>query len=60
MAAPDIIFPPEDDDFHPLLMAGQIEGEVSMTKSGLADWNCKDPTRLLSLIHELRLVHWNQ
>ena len=59
MAAPDIIFSPEDEDFLPFLMASQGEEEIPSTKSSLADWNYKDPARLLSLIHELRL-DWNK
>lgn len=46
-AAPDVIFGPEDEDFHPFQDRG--------AKSSLADWNNKDPTRLLALIQELRL-----
>ncbi|KAJ4702128.1 BRCA1-A complex subunit BRE [Melia azedarach] len=45
-AAPDVIFGPEDEDFHPFQDRG--------AKSSLADWNNKDPTRLLALIQELR------
>ncbi|XP_077231298.1 BRCA1-A complex subunit BRE-like protein isoform X2 [Tasmannia lanceolata] len=54
LAAPDIIFAPEDDSFHPLPMSGEGEGGIQTIKSSLCDWNNKDPTRLLSLIHELR------
>eukprot|EP00268_Persea_americana_P022575 TRINITY_DN22462_c0_g1_i2.p1 TRINITY_DN22462_c0_g1~~TRINITY_DN22462_c0_g1_i2.p1 ORF type:complete len:379 (-),score=75.61 TRINITY_DN22462_c0_g1_i2:687-1823(-) len=57
MAAPDIIFSPEDEDFLPFLMASQGEEEIPSTKSSLADWNYKDPARLLSLIHELRDIY---
>ncbi|KAG1359408.1 BRISC and BRCA1-A complex member 2 [Cocos nucifera] len=57
---PDIVFPPEDDDFHPLIPVGDVkeekegEGEVHMRKSSLSDWNSKDSSRLLALVHELR------
>ncbi|XWS24492.1 hypothetical protein CRYUN_Cryun28dG0107400 [Craigia yunnanensis] len=56
LASPDIIFGPEDEDFHPLHMTG-VEGEgglKSRTRNVLSDWNNKDPTRLLALIQELR------
>ena len=57
MASPDIIFGPEDEDFHPLHMIGaEGEGDLkSLTRNILSDWNNKDPTRLLALIQELRL-----
>ncbi|KAJ6802257.1 putative BRCA1-A complex subunit BRE [Iris pallida] len=48
-AAPDIVFPPEDGDFNPLLDI--IQGKK---QSCLLDWNSKDPTRLLSLVHQIR------
>ena len=57
---PDIVFPPEDDDFHPLIPVGDVkdekegEGDVHLRKSSLSDWNSKDPSRLLALVHELR------
>ncbi|XP_058098858.1 uncharacterized protein LOC131243491 isoform X3 [Magnolia sinica] len=53
LGAPDIIFAPEDEDFHPLLMIAE-GGEIQTAKSTLSDWNSKDPKRLLSLVHELR------
>ncbi|XWS20945.1 hypothetical protein CRYUN_Cryun30bG0013200 [Craigia yunnanensis] len=56
LAPPDIIFGPEDEDFHPLYMTG-AEGErdlKSQTRNILSDWNNKDPTRLQALIQELR------
>ncbi|XP_075517066.1 uncharacterized protein LOC142551625 [Primulina tabacum] len=49
LAAPDIIFGPEDETFLPY----HGDSEKSR-KNGLTDWNSKDPTRLLSLIMELR------
>ncbi|XP_074585062.1 uncharacterized protein LOC141840874 [Curcuma longa] len=51
--APDVVFSLEDDDFDPL---GDIarEGELRMSKSSLCDWNGKDPSKLMALVHELR------
>ncbi|XP_022772649.1 BRISC and BRCA1-A complex member 2-like isoform X2 [Durio zibethinus] len=56
LAPPDIIFGPEDEDFHPLHMTGaEGEGDLkSLTRNILSDWNNKDPTRLLALIQEMR------
>ena len=54
LAAPDIIFGPEDESFRPYYAAGE-EGDLKSPKNSMSDWNCKDPTRLLSLILELRL-----
>lgn len=54
LIAPDIVFGPEDEHFRPYSVTG--EGGDSMShKNCLSDWNCKDPTRLLALILELRL-----
>lgn len=54
LAPPDIIFGPEDEDFHPLHMTGRVgEGDLKFWNI-LSDWNYKDPTRLLALIQELR------
>ncbi|KAL8088528.1 hypothetical protein AgCh_038346 [Apium graveolens] len=53
MTAPDIIFGPEDESFHPY----RSMGEESLSKSKnttLSGWNFKDPTCLLTLILELR------
>ncbi|KVI08223.1 Brain/reproductive organ-expressed protein [Cynara cardunculus var. scolymus] len=50
LLAPDIVFGPEDDNFRPYHACG--EGDLK-PKNSLSDWNCKDPTRLLSLILEL-------
>ncbi|KAL4575485.1 hypothetical protein LXL04_022330 [Taraxacum kok-saghyz] len=47
LLAPDIIFGPEDENFRPYHGDGDV-------KNSLSDWNFKDPTRLLSLILELR------
>ncbi|KAK4390795.1 hypothetical protein Sango_2142800 [Sesamum angolense] len=49
LAAPDIIFGPEDESFQPV-----YGSNGKSRKSSLADWNSKDPARLLSLIIELR------
>ncbi|KAL6574421.1 hypothetical protein OROHE_001325 [Orobanche hederae] len=49
LAAPDIIFGPEDESFQPY-----SGGADKSSKNSLADWNSKDPSRLLSLIIELR------
>ncbi|XP_010268681.1 PREDICTED: BRCA1-A complex subunit BRE [Nelumbo nucifera] len=57
LAAPDIIFSPEDENFHPLPISGEGGGEVQSPRSSLRDWNSKDPSRLMSLIHELRDVY---
>ncbi|KAK9270810.1 hypothetical protein L1049_026396 [Liquidambar formosana] len=54
LAAPDIIFGPDDENFHPFHVAGEGEGDAKSPKNSLSDWNNKDPSRLLSLIHELR------
>ncbi|MQL76381.1 hypothetical protein Taro_008778 [Colocasia esculenta] len=53
--APDIVFSPEDEDFHPLPFGeDEREGEARMVKSSLCNWDSKDPSRLLALIHEIR------
>ncbi|XVE69728.1 hypothetical protein DITRI_Ditri10aG0014100 [Diplodiscus trichospermus] len=56
LAPPDIIFGPEDEDFHPLHMTGaEGDGDLkSRARHILSDWSNKDPTRLLALIQELR------
>uniref|UniRef100_A0A5B7B9N6 BRISC and BRCA1-A complex member 2 n=1 Tax=Davidia involucrata TaxID=16924 RepID=A0A5B7B9N6_DAVIN len=53
LAAPDIIFGPEDENFRPFHAAGE-QGDLKSPKNSLSDWNSKDHTRLLSLILELR------
>ncbi|KAK6939337.1 BRCA1-A complex subunit BRE [Dillenia turbinata] len=55
LAAPDIIFGPEDENFN--LFLGDGEGDKKTLKNCLSDWNNKDPTRLMSLIHELRVLY---
>ncbi|KDP36917.1 hypothetical protein JCGZ_08208 [Jatropha curcas] len=54
LAAPDVIFGPEDEDFHPFHVLGAEGGDSRLVKNSLTDWNNKDPTRLLTLIEELR------
>ena len=54
LAAPDIIFGPEDESFRPYHVGGG-DGDLKSPRKSLSDWNCKDPTWLLSLILELRL-----
>ncbi|CAK9178414.1 unnamed protein product [Ilex paraguariensis] len=56
LAAPDIIFGPEDVSFRPFPMLGE-QGDSKSAKNSLSDWNPKDPTRLLSLILELRELY---
>ncbi|RDX74620.1 BRISC and BRCA1-A complex member 2, partial [Mucuna pruriens] len=48
-AAPDVIFGPEDEDFHPFLIHPSAQ-----PNNCLSDWNHKDPARLLTLIQFLR------
>ncbi|KAM7259585.1 hypothetical protein ACFE04_015326 [Oxalis oulophora] len=48
-AAPDVIFGPDDQDFHPFQLT-----DANTTTSSLSDWTNKDHTRLFSLIKELR------
>ncbi|KAJ9186446.1 hypothetical protein P3X46_002018 [Hevea brasiliensis] len=54
LAAPDVIFGPEDEDFHPFHVLGGEGKDLTLVKNSLTDWNNKDPTRLLALIEELR------
>lgn len=55
LCAPDVIFGPEDEHFHPFqLTCGQGGEEAKPLKSILSDWSYKDPTRLFALIQELR------
>lgn len=49
LAAPDVIFGPEDEGFQPY--AG---GTVKTSKNSLANWSSRDPSQLHSLIVELR------
>ena len=54
-AAPDVIFGPEDEGFHPFHMVCD-DGQVAIKASDncLSNWNYKDPARLLTLIQFLR------
>lgn len=54
LAAPDVIFGPDDENFSPYLVAVQGDGKDKSPKNSLRNWNGKDPSRLLTLIHELR------
>ncbi|OVA06311.1 Brain/reproductive organ-expressed protein [Macleaya cordata] len=54
LAAPDIIFAAEDESFHPFFVT---TGNGETPKNSLCDWNSKDPSKLLSLIHELRDIY---
>ncbi|PSS23937.1 BRCA1-A complex subunit BRE like [Actinidia chinensis var. chinensis] len=56
LAAPDIIFGPEDESFRPYHVGGG-DGDLKSPRKSLSDWNCKDPTWLLSLILELRELY---
>ncbi|GAV56754.1 BRE domain-containing protein [Cephalotus follicularis] len=54
-AAPDVIFGPGDEDFHPFhAISGGGGGDFKSLKNSLSDWSNKDPTRLLILIQALR------
>ncbi|KAJ6399609.1 hypothetical protein OIU77_020212 [Salix suchowensis] len=54
LAAPDVIFGAEDEDFHPFHVVCGEDGDSRLVKNSLTDWNNKDPTRLLALVIELR------
>lgn len=53
LIAPDVIFGPEDESFHPYRGTGE-ESLSKSKKNSLSGWNYKDPTCLLFLILELR------
>lgn len=53
LIAPDVIFGPEDESFHPYCGMGE-ESFSKSKKNSLSGWNYKDPTCLLSLILQLR------
>ncbi|OAY77854.1 BRCA1-A complex subunit BRE [Ananas comosus] len=54
-AAPDFVFAPDDDGFRPLGGGGKGGGApAENSSSSLCDWNCRDPARLLAVVHELR------
>ncbi|KAK7246103.1 hypothetical protein RIF29_40962 [Crotalaria pallida] len=50
--APDFIFGPDDQDFHPFNMPSSVE--PAQPNNCLKDWNHKDPSRLLALVQYLR------
>lgn len=54
LVAPDFVFSPEDEEFHPLLVEDQGDKRFEITS--LCNWNIKDPSRLLLVVHELRLT----
>ncbi|PQQ21566.1 BRCA1-A complex subunit BRE [Prunus yedoensis var. nudiflora] len=55
MAAPDVIFGPDDENFQQfLVLRGEEEGDTKSPKKILNDWNSRDPTQLMLLIQELR------
>lgn len=57
LCAPDVIFGPEDEHFHPFRLRNREGGNnMEGAKNSLSDWNHKDPTRLCALIQELRQV----
>lgn len=49
LAAPDVIFGPEDEGFQPYAVA-----TTKTSKNNLANWSSRDPSQLHSLIVELR------
>uniref|UniRef100_A0A7N0UJH9 BRISC and BRCA1-A complex member 2 n=1 Tax=Kalanchoe fedtschenkoi TaxID=63787 RepID=A0A7N0UJH9_KALFE len=54
MAAPDVIFGPDDDTFSAFLMEPDRRGNNKLAMSSLVDWNYRESFRLLNLILELR------
>lgn len=57
MAAPDVIFGPDDENFQQfLVLRGEEEGDTKSPKNFLNDWNSRDPTQLMLLIQELRYM----
>ncbi|KAL8128943.1 hypothetical protein V2J09_018098 [Rumex salicifolius] len=53
LTAPDIIFGPKDESFQAYILSCGAEDDKSLI-TNLASWNSKDPSRLLSLILQLR------
>ncbi|CAN6220076.1 unnamed protein product, partial [Urochloa humidicola] len=52
--APDVVFGPDDEGFQPLVDYAEAgNGD----KSCLACWDCRDPSGLLALVHELRELY---
>ncbi|XP_059278977.1 uncharacterized protein LOC132033120 isoform X1 [Lycium ferocissimum] len=56
LAAPDIIFGPEDENFRPYHALGDASDSKSL-KNPLTVWNSRDPTRLYSLVLQLRELY---
>lgn len=54
LAAPDVIFGEEDENFRPYHAVSNASDSKSL-KNPLTDWNNRDPTRLFSLVLQLRL-----
>lgn len=50
LAAPDVIFGPEDENFRPY----NGVSEEKSSRNVLTDWDSRDPKRLLCLLLELR------
>ncbi|KAF3616651.1 hypothetical protein FXO38_34408 [Capsicum annuum] len=56
LAAPDVIFGAEDEKFRPYKAIGDASDSKSL-KNPLTDWNNRDPTRLFSLVLQLRELY---
>lgn len=58
LTAPDVIFGPEDENFRSFLLssAGETDPKMSALNT-LANWNYKDPSRLLTLVLQLRELY---
>lgn len=54
LAPPDVIFGAEDETFRPYHARSDASDSKSL-KNPLTDWNNRDPTRLFSLVLQLRL-----
>ncbi|GMH03272.1 hypothetical protein Nepgr_005111 [Nepenthes gracilis] len=56
LTAPDMIFGPDDESFFPFLLSADGEGDASRKSpiNFLSNWDSRDPSRLLSLILQLR------
>jgi len=52
--APDVIFGPEDEHFHPFHMSSPSVEPNNNINTLLSDWNYKDPKCLLNFIQFLR------
>ncbi|KAJ7957873.1 BRCA1-A complex subunit BRE [Quillaja saponaria] len=53
-SAPDVIFGPDDESFHPFHMVHGEGGHSRSPNNIISDWNYRDPTHLLVLIQDLR------